>query len=65
MFRSFCALLSRHDLIGQVVWSLLVLDPCWLYAKNGKMMQVDYEEDGSGAGGYAKEMSDGWKEVRT
>lgn len=26
--------------------------------------QVEYEEDGSGAGGYAKEMSEGWKEVR-
>ena len=25
--------------------------------------QVEYEEDGSGAGGYAKEMSDGWKDV--
>lgn len=32
--------------------------------ENDKMMQVEYEEDGSGAGGYAKEMSDGWKEVR-
>lgn len=28
-----------------------------------EFLQVDYEEDGSGAGGYAKEMSDGWKEV--
>lgn len=24
---------------------------------------MEYEEDGSGAGGYAKEMSDGWKQV--
>ena len=24
-------------------------------------LEVDYEEDGSGAGGYAKEMSDGYK----
>lgn len=29
-----------------------------------EFLQVEYEEDGSGAGGYAKEMSDGWKEVR-
>lgn len=28
-----------------------------------EFLQVEYEEDGSGAGGYAKEMSDGWKEV--
>ena len=30
----------------------------------GSFLMVDYEEDGSGAGGYAKEMSDGYKEVR-
>lgn len=30
-----------------------------------EFLQVEYEEDGSGAGGYAKEMSDGWKEVGT
>eukprot|EP00752_Nemacystus_decipiens_P007624 g6814.t1 len=28
-----------------------------------EFLQVEYEEDGSGAGGYAKEMSDGWKEA--
>jgi NAD(P) transhydrogenase len=27
----------------------------------GQFLQVDYKEDGSGAGGYAKEMSDGYK----
>jgi len=27
----------------------------------GSFLQVDYEEDGAGAGGYAKEMSDGYK----
>ena len=27
----------------------------------GKFLRVPYEEDGSGAGGYAKEMSDGYK----
>ena len=27
----------------------------------GKFLKVDYEEDGAGAGGYAKEMSDEYK----
>ena len=26
-----------------------------------KFLKVDFEEDGSGSGGYAKEMSDGYK----
>ena len=26
----------------------------------GSFLKVDYEEDGSGQGGYAKEMSDGF-----
>jgi NAD(P) transhydrogenase len=29
-------------------------------AMGGQFLDVDYEEDGSGAGGYAKEMSAGW-----
>ena len=29
----------------------------------GSFLKVDYEEDGSGQGGYAKEMSDGYKEA--
>ncbi|CAM9361704.1 unnamed protein product, partial [Discosporangium mesarthrocarpum] len=28
-----------------------------------EFLTVEYEEDGSGSGGYAKEMSDGWKEA--
>lgn len=29
-----------------------------------EFLEVDYEEDGSGAGGYAKEMSDGFKQAQ-
>ena len=29
-----------------------------------EFLQVDYQEDGSGAGGYAKEMSDGFKQAQ-
>ena len=31
----------------------------------GSFLQVDYAEDGAGAGGYAKEMSDGYTATRT
>jgi len=29
----------------------------------GTFLKVDFEEDGSGAGGYAKEMSDAYKQA--
>ena len=36
------------------------LNPNQVESLGGTFLQVDYAEDGAGAGGYAKEMSDGF-----